>query len=181
MLLKQQKQLLRWWNPQKQKSRGTFWDHFFILVLDFIDEFAFQYLTWHGESWFNQNNSALQQLPAIEFPHVSGGLKRMKREWVIPAIDFPENDRGPYPKYMVKVTTVVSSKWNYFECIFHYMYWLNHLCYCALDQVKLWGYGGDNLQGHWTRSWWAPWRSFHCRPAVWSAVRDPATWQGEDS
>lgn len=59
-----------------------------------------------------------EQLSTIEFPHVSGGLKRMKREWVIPAINFPENDRGPYPKFMVKVTTVVSSKLNSFECIF---------------------------------------------------------------
>lgn len=47
MLLKQEKQRLRRWNPQKQKSRGTFWDHFLILMLDFIDEIAFRYLTWH--------------------------------------------------------------------------------------------------------------------------------------
>ncbi|KAJ0004838.1 hypothetical protein NQD34_011052 [Periophthalmus magnuspinnatus] len=42
----------------------------------------------------------------IYFPKASKGLKRMKRDWVIPDINFPENDRGPFPK---KVSQIRSS------------------------------------------------------------------------
>ncbi|XP_043937577.1 cadherin-4-like [Protopterus annectens] len=42
-------------------------------------------------------------MPALVFPRVDSGLKRDKREWVIPAINILENDRGPFPKTIVKI------------------------------------------------------------------------------
>ncbi|XP_061101140.1 B-cadherin-like [Conger conger] len=42
-------------------------------------------------------------LPVLMFPRSSKGLKRQKRDWVKPPINFPENDRGPFPKYMVQI------------------------------------------------------------------------------
>ncbi|CAB1314181.1 unnamed protein product, partial [Coregonus sp. 'balchen'] len=42
-------------------------------------------------------------LPVLEFPKSLVGLVRRKRDWVIPPINFPENDRGPFPKSMVQI------------------------------------------------------------------------------
>ncbi|XP_049431156.1 B-cadherin-like [Epinephelus fuscoguttatus] len=56
-----------------------------------------------GKNLETNSDMSLEPLPTIEFPHVSGGLKRMKREWVIPAINVPENERGAYPKSVVKI------------------------------------------------------------------------------
>ncbi|KAG7468591.1 hypothetical protein MATL_G00144540 [Megalops atlanticus] len=44
-----------------------------------------------------------QSLPILMFPQSTGGLRRRKRDWVIPPINFPENDRGPFPKAMVQI------------------------------------------------------------------------------
>lgn len=43
----------------------------------------------------------------IMFPrHVAGskGLRRWKRDWVIPPVNVPENFRGPFPQMLVSVS-----------------------------------------------------------------------------
>nr|XP_025975476.1 cadherin-1 [Dromaius novaehollandiae] len=42
--------------------------------------------------------------PAVlVFPESGGGLRRRKRDWVIPPINCPENERGPFPKKLVQI------------------------------------------------------------------------------
>ncbi|XP_074957203.1 cadherin-1 [Phalacrocorax aristotelis] len=37
------------------------------------------------------------------FPEPGHGLRRQKRDWVIPPINCPENERGPFPKKLVQI------------------------------------------------------------------------------
>ncbi|XP_059569982.1 B-cadherin [Alligator mississippiensis] len=39
----------------------------------------------------------------LTFPKSHPGLKRQKRDWVIPPINCPENERGPFPKQLVQI------------------------------------------------------------------------------
>ncbi|XP_073440146.1 EP-cadherin-like [Dendrobates tinctorius] len=43
------------------------------------------------------------KLPVLTFPEEQTGLKRRKRDWVIPPIHLSENDRGPFPKKLVQI------------------------------------------------------------------------------
>ncbi|XP_028459535.1 B-cadherin isoform X2 [Perca flavescens] len=59
----------------------------------------------------NANNaeSATDQreVPILQFPKSVEGLRRRKREWVIPPLSVVENDRGPYP---LKVSQIRSNE-----------------------------------------------------------------------
>ncbi|XP_038155308.1 cadherin-1-like [Cyprinodon tularosa] len=43
------------------------------------------------------------EAPVLLFPQSSGGLKRRKRDWVIPPLSVSENQRGPYPYQLNQV------------------------------------------------------------------------------
>ncbi|CAN9500189.1 unnamed protein product [Ophioblennius macclurei] len=47
------------------------------------------------------------EVPVLHFPKSSEGLKRRKRDWVIPDLTVVENDRGPYP---LKVSQIRSNE-----------------------------------------------------------------------
>ncbi|XP_059680635.1 cadherin-1-like [Gavia stellata] len=42
-------------------------------------------------------------LDVLTFPAPGRGLHRQKRDWVIPPINCPENERGPFPKKLVQI------------------------------------------------------------------------------
>lgn len=43
------------------------------------------------------------QTEVLTFPHFHRGLRRQKRDWVIPPITCPENQKGPFPKNLVQI------------------------------------------------------------------------------
>lgn len=59
--------------------------------------------------------SVTQQLPEILFPWRSvivkgdGTVRRVKRDWVIPPINVPENSRGQFPEDLVRVRSTQRS------------------------------------------------------------------------
>ncbi|XP_044519089.1 cadherin-1 isoform X3 [Gracilinanus agilis] len=44
-----------------------------------------------------------KQREVLIFPSTHSGLKRQKRDWVIPPISCPENEKGPFPKILVQI------------------------------------------------------------------------------
>uniref|UniRef100_A0A8C3GAM5 Cadherin-1 n=1 Tax=Cyclopterus lumpus TaxID=8103 RepID=A0A8C3GAM5_CYCLU len=52
-------------------------------------------------------NATDGQVPILHFPKTVDGLRRRKRDWVIPDLKVSENDRGPYP---LKVSQIRSNE-----------------------------------------------------------------------
>ncbi|XP_074501791.1 cadherin-1-like [Sebastes fasciatus] len=55
----------------------------------------------------NNTQSDNDEVPILHFPTIGAGLRRRKRDWVIPELVVSENDRGPYP---LKVSQIRSSE-----------------------------------------------------------------------
>ncbi|XP_010610629.1 cadherin-1 isoform X2 [Fukomys damarensis] len=51
----------------------------------------------------DQDISPGTQLEVIKFPNFHRGLRRQKRDWVIPPISCSENEKGPFPKRLVQI------------------------------------------------------------------------------
>ncbi|NWV70222.1 CADH1 protein, partial [Malurus elegans] len=55
---------------------------------------------WHRHREQMQQDTAPN---VLTFPEHGHGLRRHKRDWVIPPINCPENERGPFPKPLVQI------------------------------------------------------------------------------
>ncbi|KAG7236766.1 hypothetical protein INR49_000270 [Caranx melampygus] len=67
---------------------------------------------------FTQDSTAADpQVPALVFPNSGDGLRRRKREWVIPPISVTENDRGPYPLLVSQIRSTEGKVKNIYYSI----------------------------------------------------------------
>uniref|UniRef100_A0ABI7VQF2 Cadherin domain-containing protein n=1 Tax=Felis catus TaxID=9685 RepID=A0ABI7VQF2_FELCA len=56
-----------------------------------------------GDKTLQQGTLSGHQTEVLMFPHAHYGLRRQKRDWVIPPISFRENEKGPFPKMVAQL------------------------------------------------------------------------------
>ncbi|XP_039610603.1 cadherin-2 isoform X1 [Polypterus senegalus] len=57
----------------------------------------------NGDKYIQSSQGVQEIMFPRQQPDNSGLLKRMKRDWVIPPINVPENSRGPFPQELVRI------------------------------------------------------------------------------
>ncbi|XP_065496689.1 cadherin-1-like [Caloenas nicobarica] len=58
---------------------------------------------WHQHHLHHLQQQQDTAPDVLTFPKRGYGLQRQKRDWVIPPINCPENERGPFPKKLVQI------------------------------------------------------------------------------
>ncbi|MEQ2210213.1 hypothetical protein XENOCAPTIV_009934, partial [Xenoophorus captivus] len=51
----------------------------------------------------NTQDTADEEVPILHFPKSFKGMKRIKRDWILPPLSVPENNRGPYPLFLAQI------------------------------------------------------------------------------
>ncbi|XP_046933386.1 LOW QUALITY PROTEIN: cadherin-1-like [Lynx rufus] len=70
-----------------------------------------------GDKTLQQGTLSGHQTEVLMFPHAHYGLRRQKRDWVIPPISIRENEKGPFPKMVAQVKSDKGKKIQVFYSI----------------------------------------------------------------
>ncbi|CAI5682141.1 unnamed protein product [Oreochromis niloticus] len=65
--------------------------------------FNIQHHSTEVDSINHTENATEPQVPVLQFSKSGGGLRRRKRDWVIPPLNVPENQRGTYPLKVAQI------------------------------------------------------------------------------
>lgn len=88
----------------------------FLLICCLIWSMRICFPQFTGDGIYGGSSHNHYQNPrVITFPRqhqrgLSNGLRRQKRDWVIPPINVPENSRGPFPQVLVRVSNGYGSQ-----------------------------------------------------------------------
>ncbi|GAB5582608.1 cadherin-3 isoform X3 [Prionailurus iriomotensis] len=70
-----------------------------------------------SDKTLQQGTLSGHQTEVLMFPHAHYGLRRQKRDWVIPPISIRENEKGPFPKMVAQVKSDNGKKIQVFYSI----------------------------------------------------------------
>ncbi len=83
-----------------------------------------------GSSHNHYQNPRIITFPRQHQRGSSNGLRRQKRDWVIPPINVPENSRGPFPQVLVRVSNGYGSQLTVIKS-------LKYLFLCKMQDISM--------------------------------------------